>query len=142
VPSSISRRPSTPVSSTQAYAPGARVRVRDEEWVVRLAARVVAAVKAHMARLRKERAEALRPRLIAQRDAIEAFRGRSLEQLQRREQSILESGRKLRTDEAQRLARTRHQLLALVEARNRWLLQRVETDERAYVRIAAVLVGA
>ena len=62
-------------------------------------------------------------------------------QLQRKERAILESGRKLRSDETQRLERARKDVESLIQERNRWLTRRVETDERAYVRIAAVVVG-
>jgi hypothetical protein len=106
-----------------------------------LRAPAVAAAREHMAQLRKQRADALLPRLVEQRNAIEAFRDRRHAQLQRKEQSVTASGRKLRSDEAQRLERARTAVETLVEERNRWLTRRVETDERAYVRIAAVIVG-
>jgi hypothetical protein len=96
----------------------------------------VAAARQHMAELRKKRADALLPKLVEQRRAIEAFRDRRLAQLNRKEQAVIESGRKLRSDEAQRLERARKEIDALVESRNIWLTRRVETDERAYVRIA------
>jgi hypothetical protein len=107
-----------------------------------LRAPAVAAARGHLAQLRKQRAERLLPRLLEQRKAIEAFRDRRLAQLQRKEQAVVEGGRKLRSDEAQRLERARKDVEALVEERNRWLTRRVETDERAYVRIAAVVVGS
>jgi hypothetical protein len=68
----------------------------------------VAAVHAHMAHLREQRAAVILPKLVAQRDAIEALRDRRLDQLQRKEQAIIDSGRKLRADEAQRFERARH----------------------------------
>ncbi len=107
-----------------------------------LRAPAVASARAHMTELRKQRTDALLPRLVAQRDAIEKFRDRRLAQLELKEQAVLASGRKLRADERQRIERARHEVNVLVEARNRWLTQRVETDERAYVRIAGMLVGA
>jgi len=106
-----------------------------------LRAPAVGAVRAHMAQLRKQRAEILLPRLVEQRHAIEAFRDRRLAQLQRKEHAVIETGRKLRSDEAQRLERSRKDVEDLVVERNLWLTRRVETDERAYVRIAAVIVG-
>lgn len=105
-------------------------------------AAAVEAGRAHMAALRDQRAEDLRPALKERFRRLRDWRGAALEAVEAAERAAQVDGRRLRSDEERRLQARKQEADAVYEAAQRWVKLSLSTSPEPYFRIAAVFVGA